>query len=144
MALKASRVGVAPSEVDPYGRIKNGGSIQIVNDLNATNPGSALDAVQGKVLNEKFNKYGSLESVVRQVAGTATFTAESSCVYLCIILDASTCGCWIVGRKGTSGNLGANEIFNNSNTRFSLTISGDDVTIASAQYGAIISVTRLA
>lgn len=67
MALKAGRVGVAPSEVDAYGKLKGGGGgqrIDIVNGLNETEPGKALDAVQGKVLNDKIEQRISLNNVI--------------------------------------------------------------------------------
>lgn len=55
MALKAGRVGVAPSQVDKNGNITGGGSsVTVVDNLNSSSSTDALSAKQGKNLNEKF------------------------------------------------------------------------------------------
>lgn len=63
MALKAGRVGVAPSEVDPYGRILGGGggggnyltSADVVDNLTSNETAKPLSAKQGKVLRDTLN-----------------------------------------------------------------------------------------
>lgn len=54
MALKAGRVGVAPSQVDKNGNITGGGgsSVTVVDNLNSTSSTDALSAKQGKVLKD--------------------------------------------------------------------------------------------
>lgn len=61
MALKAGRVGVAPSEVDPYGRILGGGggnyltSADVIDNLTSSETAKPLSAKQGKVLRDALN-----------------------------------------------------------------------------------------
>ena len=58
MALKAGRVGVAPSQVDNNGNVIGGGSsITVVDNLNSTSSTDALSAKQGKVIGDKLGGF---------------------------------------------------------------------------------------
>lgn len=95
MALKAGRVGVAPSEVDAYGKLKGGGgqTIEIVNGLNETVPGKALDACQGKVLKDvsdykiKASSGGVLGLNMRFVSINCTFSEGTAEVIMDNYMD---------------------------------------------------------
>lgn len=79
MALKAGRVGVAPSQVDKNGNVIGGSSITVVDNLNSTSSTDALSAKQGKLLNEAkedASKIGGLE--FRNNDGTAQYRLSSS------------------------------------------------------------------
>lgn len=83
MALKAGRVGVAPSQVDNNGNVIGGGSsVTVVDNLNSTSSTDALSAKQGSVLKsavdnkEDASKIGGFEFRVND--GTAQYRTSSS------------------------------------------------------------------
>lgn len=114
----------------------------VVNNLTTTASGYALDARQGKTLNDKVSKIGDLEMVYDNLATSATFTVANGKTYLCTITDSST-AMWIVSKKTSTSNVAMAQIYNDNPNRFYISTSGSDVTIASAQYGACITVLRL-
>lgn len=93
-------------------------------------------------LTGKVNKMGDLEVIYDGAVATATFTAANNGTYLCTIADGGSSATWICSKKST-GTPGLSQIFNNATTRFTATISGSEITITSAQYGALITVIRL-
>lgn len=82
MALKAGRVGVAPSQVDNNGNVIGGSSITVVDNLNSTSSTDALSAKQGKLLKdgldtkEDASKLGGFE--FRTNEGTPQYRTSSS------------------------------------------------------------------
>ena len=114
----------------------------VYNGLDKTADGFALDARQGKALNDKVSKVGNYEVVLNVTASSGTFTAQNASLYLCIIADGASGAAWICAKKATAAP-GLSQIFNNSGSRFSAAVSGDDITITSAQYGAIITAIKL-
>lgn len=114
----------------------------VVNNLTTTTAGYALDARQGKALNDKVSKIGDIESIYDGTVATATFTAVNNGTYLCVIADGGSSAMWICSKKST-GTPGLAQIFNNATSRFSASVNENDITITSAQYGALITVTRL-
>ena len=93
-------------------------------------------------LTGKVNKMGDLEVIYDGAVATATFTAANNGTYLCTIADGGSSATWICSKKSTSAP-GLSQIFNNATSRFTATISGSEITITSAQYGALITVIRL-
>ena len=116
---------------------------KVANDLVTLDPGFALDARQGRVLNNKVSKIGNYEVVLSVTAASGYFIAQNASLYLCIIADGGTSAVWICAKKATAA-AGLSQIYNNSGNRFSASVSDDVVTIESAQYGAIILAIKLA
>lgn len=113
MALKAGRVGVAPSQVDNNGNITGGGSsVTVVDNLNSSSSTDALSAKQGKVLNETkedASKIGGLE--FRNNEGTAQYRLSSQ-------------GEWLNFNSGSEDGLIVSEPIAPLNVLSGITISG--------------------
>lgn len=115
---------------------------QVYNGLDKSATGFALDASQGKALNDKITKLGNIEVVLNATGSSGSFAAQNAGVYFCSISDGNTGAAWICCRKGTA-NAGISEMYNNSASRFSASISNNTVTLSSAQYGANIVAVRI-
>ena len=73
MALKAGRVGVAPSQVDKNGNITGGGSsVTVVDNLNSTSSTDALSAKQGNLLKQMIENAGGITVTAPQEQTTST------------------------------------------------------------------------
>lgn len=111
MALKAGRVGVAPSQVDSKGNVISGSSVTVVDNLNSTSSTDALSAKQGKVLKdgldtkEDASKLGGFE--FRTNEGTPQYRTSSTGEWLNFSSGAevpvfedtdSTCSCLMLFR----------------------------------------------